>query len=85
MSVPTTIVETILPCGSQNEAWRDHRDDEEHHDDTLSNNCGNCRAFLGYRINGGDEDLKGHCERAPRNATYKSKTTHTSLGTLYSK
>ena len=79
MLVLTTIVETKLLCGRQNVALRGHRDVEKYYDDMLSNNCGNFRTFLDYQINGNDEDLRGHCERAPRNATYKSKTTRNEL------
>ena len=78
MSVLTTIVETILLCGCQNVALCGHRDVEKYHD-MLSNSCWNFRAFLDYRINGGDEDLRGHCEPTPRNATYKSKRTQNKL------
>ncbi len=77
MAVLETIVETILLCGRQNMAFRGHRDDEKH--DDMSGNCGNFRALLNYRVNGGDEALKAHCERAPKNATYKSKTTQNEL------
>ncbi len=58
-------------------AFRGHRDDEKH--DDMSSNCGNFRALLNYRVNGGNEALKAHCECAPKNATYKSKTTQSEL------
>ena len=79
MSVLTTIVETILLCGRQNVALCGHRDVKKYHDDMLSNNCGKFRAFLDYWIHGCDEDLSGHCERAPGKATHKSKTTQNEL------
>ena len=79
MAVLETIVETILLCGRQNMAFQGHREDEKH-DDMSSNWKFSCSKLLNYRVNGGNDALKAHCERAPKNAcTYKSKTTQSEL------
>ncbi len=54
------------------------RDDKKHTADP-TNNAGNFRAFLQYRVNGGDTLLQEHYQNAPKNATYKSKTTQNEL------
>ena len=59
MEVLETMVETVLLCGRQNCAMRGHRDDQKHTADP-TNNAGNFRAFLQYRVNGGDTLLQEH-------------------------
>eukprot|EP00057_Strongylocentrotus_purpuratus_P025478 XP_011679952.1 PREDICTED: uncharacterized protein LOC105445737 [Strongylocentrotus purpuratus] len=51
-----SIVETVLLCGRQNCVLRGHRDDSQYHD--VDSNCGNFRAFLEFRSNGGDKLLE---------------------------
>ena len=78
MKVMETLVETVILCGQQNCALRGHRDDEKHESED-STNAGNFRAFLQYRVNGGDTVLEEHLKSAPKNATYKSKTIQNEL------
>ena len=45
----------------------------------MSTNPGNFQAFLNYRIDGGDTELKQHFQMAKKNATYGSKTIQNTL------
>lgn len=62
------ILKTVVVCGRQNFPLREHRVAPD--DDSV--NCGNFRALLDYRIDGGDLILKEHFDSAPKNATYQS-------------
>ena len=70
------IIETVILCGRQNFALRGHRDDATNWD---KGNPGNFQSSLNYRIKGGDTVLKDHFERAPKNATYRSKSVQNEL------
>ena len=65
-------------CGRQNIPLRGHREDSKHLEDK-TNNPGNFQTLLNFRIESGDEILKGHFETASKNATYSSKTIQNEL------
>jgi hypothetical protein len=69
-----SIVETIVLCGHQNIALRGHRDSGTNMEGVQSGgtNHGNFWALLNFRISAGDDLLRDHLQRAPRNATYTS-------------
>ena len=71
-----SIVETVVLLGKQNIAFRGHRDDSKHYGDK---NPGNFQAVLDYRISSGDQILKEHFDKGPKNATYRSKTIQNEL------
>lgn len=75
------IIETIAFLGRQNIAIRGHRDDGSLFDDsdTPSENKGNFRELLNFRISAGDETLKNHLLTTQSRATYISKTTQNEL------
>ena len=75
-SILSTITKTVILAGRQNVALRGHRDDSRHY---TSTNPGNFQAFLNYRIDGGDTELKQHFKTAKKNATYWSKTIQNTL------
>jgi len=66
---------TLARCGI---SLRGHRDDSQylpepgHYSDQ---NIGNFHELLNYRVRGGDKDLENQLKFAPKNATYKSKTS----------
>ena len=62
------IIKTIIFCGKQNISLRGHREDMS------LPNPGNFRALLNFRVESGDQVLKDHLQKAPRNATYISNT-----------
>ncbi|XP_050064205.1 zinc finger MYM-type protein 1-like [Aphis gossypii] len=68
------IIETILLCGRQGLALRGHKDYGPIQFGTLfpSENDGNFRPLLRYRINGGDQKFLQRLQNCPRNATYTS-------------
>ncbi|KAF0747872.1 zinc finger MYM-type protein 1-like, partial [Aphis craccivora] len=68
------IIETIILCGSQGLALRGHRDSGHFQPDELysAENDGNFRAFLRYRVSGGDLILKNHLQNCKKNAMYTS-------------
>ena len=70
------IIETVILCGRQNFALRGHRDDATNWD---KGNPGNFQSLLNYRVKGGDTILKDHFQRAPKNATYRSKSVQNEL------
>jgi len=61
-----SIIETILFCGHQNISLRGHRESFN------SNNPGNFKSLLQFRVESGDEILKEHFSTAPGNAQYTS-------------
>ena len=71
-----SIAKTVILCGRQNLALRGHRDDTTNMGD---GNPGNFQALLAFRADGGDKALQDHLENAPKNATYRSKTTQNQL------
>ena len=71
-----SIVETIILHGRRNFALRGHRDDSKYYDTA---DCGNFQAMLNFRIDSGDTVLKEHFEKAPKNATYRSKTVQNEI------
>jgi len=73
------IVETIILCGRQNIPLRGHRDDGDLLQENTSENEGNFRALLKYRIQAGDTRLQTHLQTTSSNATYISKTTQNQL------
>ena len=75
-SILSTITKTVILAGRQNVALRGHRDDSRHY---TSTNPGNFQAFLNYRIDGGDTELKQHFQTAKKNATYGSKRIQNTL------
>ena len=72
-----SILQSIIWCGKQNIALRGHRDDDKTLDD--SQNPGNFKSLLKFRVEAGDEILKEHFNTAPKNATYTSKTIQNEL------
>lgn len=68
------IIETILLCGRQGLALRVHKDYGPINFETTfpSENDGNFRALLRYRVNGGDKKFLQRLQNCPRNATYMS-------------
>ena len=70
------VIKTILFCGQQNIALRGHRES------CSSQNPGNFRALLRFRVDSGDEVLKEHLETAPKNAMYTSNTIQNELITI---
>lgn len=81
------IIKTIIFCGKQNIGLRGHRDDGNIYNNEpvndsnsiVSNNDGNFRNLLRFRIEAGDTALKNHLETTSSNATYISKTTQNDL------
>lgn len=73
----TSILKCIIFCGKQNIALRGHRDDDKSF--ICGSNSGNFKALLKFRSESGDLTLKDHLERAPKNATYISKTIQNEL------
>lgn len=80
------IVSTIIFCGRQNISLRGHRDDgsiynrnSQHQDVSPTENDGNFRALLRFRVDSGDEKLRGHLQNSSANATYISKTVQNQL------
>ena len=73
-----SILKTVLLCGKQNISFRGHRDDSKYLS-VDNQKCGNFQALLDFRIDAGDVVLKEHFETAPRNATYRSKTTQNEM------
>ena len=67
-----SVLKTVVLCGKQNISFRGHRDDSKYLSED-SQKCGN------FRIDAGDVVFKRHFERAPRNATYRSKTIQNEL------
>ena len=70
-------VQTIISCGQQNVALRGHRDDFKHFD--TDENPGNFQVFLELRLKGDDKTRTEHFMNAPRNMTYRSKTTQNEI------
>ena len=73
----SSIAKSVAFCGKQTIALRGHRDDETVKD--TSWNMGNFQELLNFRVDSGDEILEEHFRTAPKNATYKSKTTQNEL------
>ena len=72
----TAIIKTVLLCARQNIPLRGHRDDSKYYETV---DTGNFQALLNFRIDSGDEILKEHFDKAPKNATYRSKSTHNDI------
>ena len=73
------IIEAILLCARQCIALRGHRDDAKLYE-VDSNNPGNLQAIISYLArNGNNVHFQDHLLNAPRNATYRSKTTQNEL------
>ena len=70
------IIKTVLLCVKHNIPLRGHRDDSKHYEALDS---GNFQALLSFRVNSGDESLKEHFSTAPKNATYRSKSTQNEI------
>ena len=68
----------MLFCARQYIALRGHRDDACHLQ-SPENNSGNFQNLLNLMENCGDDVLKEHFKNAPRNATYRSKTTQNNI------
>lgn len=68
------IIETIILCGRQGLALRGHKDSGHFQPGELysTENDGNFRAFLRYRVSGGDLILKNHLQNCKKNAMYTS-------------
>ena len=73
------IVEAVILCGRQNISLRGHRDDSTHyHND--KNNPGNLQEILEFIVKcGNNSDFEEHIASAPKNATYRSKTTQNQI------
>ena len=72
----SSIVETVILNGTRNIPFRGHRDDSSQYS---TQDCGNFQALLDFRVRSGDQVLADHFKNAPRNATYRSKTTQNEL------
>lgn len=70
----TSIFETVAFCGRQNIPLRGHRDNatDVEKDPSDTQNHGNFRALLKFRVEAGDITLGEHLATAARNATYTS-------------
>lgn len=70
----TSIFKTIVLCGWQNIALRGHRNNatDVAKDSSDTENHGNFRALLNFRVDAGDTVLGEHLDTASRNATYTS-------------
>ena len=66
----TPIIDTIILCGRQALALRGHRDSGPLLLDEPSENDGNFRALLHYKVRSGDHELANHLEISSENATY---------------
>lgn len=74
------IVKTIIFCGKQNIPLRGHRDDGQLLTGSLpSQNEGNFRALLRFRVEAGDKPLENHLKNASSRSTYISKSTQNAL------
>ncbi len=71
-----SFIKSVLFLAQHNIPFRGHRDDSKYHG---SVECGNFQALLDFRVDSGDATLKEHFESAPRNATYRSKTTQNEM------
>ena len=71
-----SIVKIVVLLGQHNISFRRHRHDSKYYD---TKDCCNFQALLDFRIDSGDVVLKRHFEDAPRNATFRSKTTQIEL------
>ena len=71
-----SILKTVILCARQNIPLRGHRDDSSYYG---KEDCGNFQALLDFRVDSGDKILESHFETAPKNATYRSKTTQNDL------
>ena len=74
----SSIVKAVLFCARQNIALRGHRNDACHLQ-SPENNSGNFQNLLNRMENCGDDVPKQHFKNAPRNATYRSKTTQNNI------
>ena len=70
------IIRTVLFGTRQNSPSRGHRDDSKHYE-TLDN--GTFQARLDFRVDSDDVILKEHFATAPRNATYRSRSTQNDI------
>ena len=63
-SIMVPIIDTILTCGQQNIALRGNREEGAVDSKGIEpkSNDGNFRSLLRYRIRGGNNELKRHCE-----------------------
>lgn len=81
------ILKSIVFCGQQNIALRGHRDDgslldghvEAKETGSITQNDGNFRALLRFRIDAGDEKLKNHLEKSSSRSTYIGKNSQNEL------
>ena len=75
------IIKAILFCGKQTLHLRGHRDDSKYFGDS-KNNPGNFQVLLNLLAECGNDVLVNHFKKAPRNATYRSKTIQNDLITI---
>jgi len=76
------IVDTLLTCARQNIAFRGHRGEAGVVSATgvdPTENDGNFRELLRYRIRSGDKTLQSHMECTAKNATYLSPDIQNSV------
>ena len=71
------MLKSVWFLGKQTLSFRGHRDDETNRG--TDQNRGNFQELLDFRIDSGDKILEEHFETAPRNATYRSKTTQNEM------
>ena len=71
------IIKSVVFCGKQTIPLRGHRDDETNQG--IDNNRGNFQELLDFRVDSGDAILQEHFTTAPKNATYRSKTTQNEI------
>ena len=71
------MAKTVVFCSRQYIPLRGHRDDATNMN--AHGNPGNFKALLAFRAEAGDQILKKHLQKAPRNATYASKTTQNEI------
>lgn len=73
------IIEAIILCERQNIPLRGHRDDSKHWNDD-SVNAGNLQEIKKYLVRcGQNKAMEEHFKTAPKNTTYRSKTTQNEI------
>ena len=74
-SVLKSLVKCLEFCGRRGMALRGHRDDDK----TPSENPGNFKSLVEFRVESGDSVLRDHLKTCQKNASYTSKTSQNEL------
>jgi len=75
----TPIIKTIIFCGRNNLALREHRDDGLNPETAIIGNEGVFIRLLAFRVDSGDQILAEHLKTSNKNATMISKTIQNEL------